>query len=57
MQDIFSHATLPIDESHTLGGKPNGSSISLTQPCRGVYFAQEDNQLYVTEGHIPAENV
>jgi hypothetical protein len=57
MQAIFSHATLSIDESHTLGGKPNGSSISLTQPYREVYFAQEDNQLYVIEGHIPAEKV
>jgi DNA-binding transcriptional MerR regulator len=33
----------------------NGYTISLTQPCREVYFAQGEDGLYVTEAQIPVE--
>ncbi|GHO62184.1 MerR family transcriptional regulator [Ktedonobacter sp. SOSP1-52] len=33
----------------------NGYTISLSQPCREVYFAKGENQFYVTEAQIPVE--
>ncbi|QBD75684.1 MerR family transcriptional regulator [Ktedonosporobacter rubrisoli] len=33
----------------------NGYTISSSQPCREVYYVQNDRQLYVSEAQIPVE--